>query len=86
MQCMLEGSTYPAEFDYSNEPYKDIDKVHKHNISNQHRLNDLKKIYTSNDFVYPLNYIYEFIEYSFEVIEIENKKYVLTVRLSDVSQ
>lgn len=86
MIFLMENATFSLEFDYFNEPYKDkdLDSIRKLNTNNQLRLCNLKMKYSNSDFIYPINYLYEFIELSYEINELIDKNYHLTRKLNEV--
>ena len=86
MHSLLESATTQVEFDYTNEPFRGLDIIKKQNLNNQSRLSNLKKNFTPNEFIYPLNYIFEFIQYSYDVIDLTDKSYQLTNKLKELNK
>ena len=63
-----------------------MDVIKKQNLSNQTRLSNLKKSFTANEFIYPLNYIFEFIQYSYDIIDLTDKNYQLINKLKELNK
>ncbi len=85
MIFLMENANYEIEFDYNNDTTEDLDSIKNQIFNNQARLKNLKKKLNQNDFIYPTNYIFEFIEQSYEIMELTDKNQQLNGKLSEVS-
>lgn len=81
---LFENATNQFEFSYKNETVNYNENERKTKIKLYRKLRLLKNSFSKSDFIFPSENIYEFIEYTFQVVDILEQKTKLLVKLKEV--
>lgn len=87
MISILENACSDIIFDFNNDfnNNKLIENIIRNNANNLTKLDQLKSDYNEKDFIYPFNYIFDYMQHGLHIIKYMGLKYHINKKLYEVS-
>lgn len=83
---ILEAQIMISEFPYNNDTVPSVE-IHRCNIENlKGKFKDIKDLFPKKSFIFPTDYLFDFIDYTFQILDLFYLNFKFKIKLEEVNK